>query len=57
MKLLLIDGHSLAYRAFYALPPLSTSSGTPTQAVLGVVNMTFKILEDEKPTSMMIFFD
>ncbi len=57
MKLLLIDGHSLAYRAFYALPPLSTSSGAPTQAVLGVVNMVFKILEDEKPSHMMVFFD
>jgi DNA polymerase-1 len=57
MKLLLIDGHSLAYRAFYALPPLSNAEGIPTQALLGVVNMTFKILEDEKPTHMMVFFD
>lgn len=57
MKLLLIDGHSLAYRAFYALPLLSMASGVPTQALLGVVNMTLKILEDEKPTHMMVFFD
>ena len=38
-KLWLVDGSSYLYRAFYALPPLSSSSGEPTGAVLGVLNM------------------
>jgi len=57
MKLLLIDGHSLAYRAFYAMPPLTNSKGESTQAVLGVANMVFKILKEEKPTHLIVFFD
>lgn len=57
MKLLLVDGHSLAYRAFFAMPPLSNSRGESTQAVLAVANMTFKIINDEKPTHMVVFFD
>jgi len=57
MKLLLIDGHSLAYRAFYAMPPLTNSKGESTQAVLGVANMVFKILKEEKPSHLVVFFD
>lgn len=57
VKLLLIDGHSLAYRAFYAMPPLSNSKGQTTQAILGVANMVFKILKEEKPTHLVVFFD
>lgn len=56
-KLLLIDGHSLAYRAFYAMPRLSNSSGLPTQAILGVVNMILKILKEENPSHMIVCFD
>ena len=37
--LVLVDGSSYLYRAFHALPPLSTAAGQPTNAVLGVVNM------------------
>src|SRR5438477_983701 len=57
MKLLLVDGHSLAYRAFFAMPALTNSQGQATQAVLGVANMIVKILKDEKPTHMIVFFD
>ena len=49
-KLLLIDGYSLAFRAFYALPEdLSTSDGTLTNAVFGFTSMLIKVLQDEKP--------
>jgi len=57
MKLFLVDGHSLAYRAFFAMPPLTNSKGQATQAVLGVANMVFRILKEEKPTHMIVFFD
>jgi DNA polymerase-1 len=49
-KLLLIDGYSLAFRAFYALPEdLATSDGTLTNAVFGFTSMLIKVLQDEKP--------
>ena len=47
--LVLVDGSSYLYRAFHALPALSTAQGEPTGAVLGVVNMLYKLL-DEKVT-------
>lgn len=57
-KYVLIDGHSLAYRAFYALPAdLATSSGQSTNAVYGFVSMLIKVLEDLKPTSIVVAFD
>jgi DNA polymerase-1 len=57
-KLLLLDGHSLAYRAFYALPAdLSTPSGTITNAVFGFTSMLTKVLADEKPDSIGVAFD
>ena len=45
-KLLIIDGSSLLYRAFYAMPPLSDSQGNPTNAVYGFLNMLLKLYED-----------
>ena len=57
-KLLLLDGHSLAYRAFYALPTdLATSSGTVTNAVYGFTSMLVKVLGDEKPDHLAVAFD
>ena len=51
-RLFLLDGHSLAYRAFFALPPtLATSSGTVTNAVYGFTSMLIKLLGDEHPGS------
>ena len=57
-KLLLLDGHSLAYRAFYALPAdLATPSGTFTNAVFGFTSMLAKVLTDEKPDYIAVAFD
>ena len=44
-KLVLIDGNSLINRAFYAMPPLITKDGVPTNAVYGFMNMFFKMLD------------
>jgi len=57
-RYVLIDGHSLAYRAFYALPAdLATSSGQVTNAVYGFVSMLIKVLEDFKPDAVIVAFD
>src|SRR5471032_3405933 len=56
-KLLLIDGSSYLYRAFHALPPLSSSRGEPTGAVLGVLNMLNKLIKDEAPDRIAVVFD
>ncbi|MEW6103058.1 MAG: DNA polymerase I [bacterium] len=56
-KLYLIDGHSMAYRAFYAIPTLSTSKGEPTNAIYGFTIMLLKILKEEKPDYLCICFD
>ncbi|TCW40874.1 DNA polymerase I [Laceyella sacchari] len=56
-KLILVDGNSIAYRAFYALPLLTNSSGIHTNAVYGFAMMLMKILEEEKPTHMLVAFD
>jgi len=56
---LLLDGHSLAFRAWFALQEaqLSTSSGQETQAVFGFASMLAKLLEDQSPTGMAVAFD
>ncbi len=56
-KLVLIDGNSLINRAFYAMPVLTTKTGTPTNAVYGFMNMFFKMLSDIKPTYVAVAFD
>lgn len=58
-RLLLIDGHSLAYRAFYALPVenFATAAGQPTNAVYGFASMLFNLIRDEKPTHIAAAFD
>ncbi len=57
--LLLLDGHSLAYRAFHALPPenFSTTTGQPTNAVYGFTAMLINVLRDEKPSHVAVAFD
>ena len=56
--LLLLDGHSLAYRAFYALPPdLRTSTGQITNAVYGFTSMLIKLLADRQPAGVVVTFD
>jgi DNA polymerase I len=56
-RLLLLDGHSLAYRAYYAMAPLTTRRGEPIGAVLGFVNMVLKAIELEQPTHIAVSFD
>jgi DNA polymerase-1 len=57
-KLVLIDGHSLAYRAFHALPEdMKTSQGELTNAVYGFTSMLLNVLRDEKPTHIAVTFD
>ncbi|MDQ4143835.1 MAG: DNA polymerase I, partial [Actinomycetota bacterium] len=57
-RVLLLDGHSLAYRAFYALPPdLRTSTGQPTNAVYGFTGMLVKALQDHKTRHIAAAFD
>jgi DNA polymerase I len=57
-RLLLLDGHSLAYRAFFALPPdLATTTGQPTNAVYGFTSMLIKMLQEEQPTHVAVAFD
>jgi DNA polymerase-1 len=57
-KLALLDGHSLAYRAFYALPPdLATPSGQVTNAVFGFTSMLIKLLDDEAPDAVAVAWD
>jgi DNA polymerase I len=58
-RLLLLDGHSLAYRAFYALPVenFATSTGQPTNAVYGLASMLINLIASEKPTHIAVAFD
>ena len=58
-RVLLVDGHSLAYRAFYALPVenFSTTTGQPTNAVYGFTSMLLNTLRDENPTHVAVAFD
>jgi len=57
-RLALLDGHSLAFRAFYALPPdLATPDGRPTNAVFGFTSMVIKLLGDERPEAMAVAWD
>ncbi|WP_236793208.1 DNA polymerase I [Amycolatopsis sp. GM8] len=58
-RLLLIDGHSMAYRAFFALPAenFKTKTGQTTNAVFGFTSMLINLLRDEHPTHLAVAFD
>ncbi|WP_244215011.1 DNA polymerase I [Amycolatopsis thermalba] len=58
-RLLLIDGHSMAYRAFFAVPAdrFKTSTGQVTNAVFGFTSMLINLLRDEQPTHLAVAFD
>ncbi|MBB6177199.1 DNA polymerase-1 [Anoxybacillus tengchongensis] len=56
-KLVLIDGNSIAYRAFFALPLLHNDKGIHTNAIYGFTMMLMKLIEEEKPTHMLVAFD
>lgn len=57
-KLVIVDGHALAYRAYHALPlEMSTSKGEPTNAVYGFTSMLLNVIRDEKPDYIAVAFD
>lgn len=56
-KLILIDGNSVIYRAFFAMPPLTNSSGLHTNAVYGFTNMMLRLIQEQKPTHLLVAFD
>ncbi len=57
-KVLLIDGNSLTYRAFFALPPdMATASGQVTNAVFGFVSMLANVVRDQRPDGLLVAFD
>ena len=56
-KLLLIDGYSLLYRAFFSSPPFSTSAGEPTGALYGFVRMVTRLLDENAPDYAVVAFD
>lgn len=55
--IVLVDGSSYLYRAFHALPPLTTSNGQPTGAVKGVLNMLKRLIKDYPDSPMAVVFD
>ncbi|HLM28457.1 MAG TPA: 5'-3' exonuclease H3TH domain-containing protein, partial [Acidimicrobiales bacterium] len=58
MKLLLLDGNSLTYRAFFALPQdMSTASGQLTNAVFGFTSMFINVLKEQRPDAVLVAFD
>lgn len=56
-KLVIIDGHAIMHRAFHAIPPLTTPIGEPINAVHGFVSMLLKVIQDLKPTDIVVVFD
>ena len=56
-KILLVDGSSILFRAFYALPHFTTTSNVPTSAVYGFLRMLIRIIKDEKPDYLAVAFD
>jgi 5'-3' exonuclease len=56
-RLVLVDGSSSLYRAFFALPPLSNAKGLPTHAVLGFTTMLLKLLREEEPEGVAVALD
>jgi DNA polymerase-1 len=57
-ELFLIDGNSLAYRAFFALPEdMATSDGRPTNAIYGFASMLAKIITDHNPAAVVVCWD
>ena len=56
-KLVLVDGSYYLFRAFHALPPLTSSSGEPTGAIFGVMGMLKKLLAEQRPDYFAVVFD
>jgi len=56
-RILLIDGHALAYRAYHALPPMTGPDGQPTNAVLGYATILLKAIQEQRPDYVVATFD
>ena len=56
-KIMLVDGNSLLFRAFYALPLLQTRDGIYTNAVYGFLTMLNRAIKDMQPTHILVAFD
>ncbi|WP_042202553.1 DNA polymerase I [Paenibacillus camerounensis] len=56
-KLILIDGNNIIYRAFFAMPPLTNTAGQQTNAVYGFTTMLLRLIEEHKPSHMIVAFD
>jgi DNA polymerase-1 len=56
-QLFLVDGSNYIFRAFFALPPLNTSRGMPTNAIFGFIRMFFKLIKEQHPTLIGVIFD
>ena len=56
-KIVLVDGYSLLYRAFHALPLMDNGAGEYTNAIYGFMSMLFKVIADEKPDYCAVAFD
>lgn len=56
-KFMIIDGNSILFRAFYAMPPLKTKNGQYTNAVYGFLNMLYKLIDDYSPQYICVAFD
>lgn len=56
-KLVIIDGNAILHRAFHAIPPLTTPTGEPINAVHGFASMLLKVVQDVKPTHLVVTFD
>ena len=57
MKLLILDGHSIANRAYYGVRILNTADGTPTNAIFGFLNIYLKLMAEEQPDAVCVAFD
>ncbi len=56
-KIVVVDAYSLIFRAFFALPPLTTKEGVPTNAVYGFTTMLLKLFQEERPDLVVIAWD
>ena len=56
-KLVIIDGNAILHRAFHAIPPLTTTSGEPINAVYGLISMLLRVIQELKPTHIVVTFD
>jgi len=56
-RMVILDGNSLAYRAFYALPPLTTADGRPTNVLHGFLTMLFRLEQEQQPDYWVVAFD